>query len=98
MILLACNAILGLTSFEVIPDGVDAADEQAMTEAGATCEGGQTADVDLKVVCYPCTPLVTEQLLNACTGAQCIPFDRARLTRLLPNGDLPPLPPDPDGG
>jgi hypothetical protein len=84
---LACNGLLGLGDFAVS----DADD-------GGTCADGQTSDADLAVVCYPCNPLTPAQLLNACTGAQCLPFDRARLTKLLPDGGLPPLPPDPDGG
>ena len=97
-IVLACNSILGLTDFAVKPDPADATDEQTVTGDSSTCADGGTSDADLKAVCYPCNPLTTEQLLNACTGAQCIPFDRARLTKLLPDGGLPALPPDPDGG
>jgi hypothetical protein len=99
-IVLACNSILGLSDFAVTPDVADATDEQTRMpgDDSGTCADGETSDADLAVVCYPCNPLTTEQLLNACTGAQCIPFDRARLTKLLPDGGLPSLPPDPDGG
>lgn len=98
-IALACNSILGLGDFAVTPDVPDATDEQPMTAGDGACADGETSDADLAVVCYPCNPLTTEQLLNACTGAQCLPFDRARLTKLLPDGGLPPLPPpDPDAG
>jgi hypothetical protein len=96
-IVLACNSILGLSDFNVTPDSGDASDETGTGDSG-TCKDGDTSDADLATVCYPCNPLTTEQLLNACTGAQCLPFDRARLTSLLPDGGLPSLPPDPDGG
>jgi hypothetical protein len=97
---IACNSLLGLTDFEITPDPTDASDETFGDTEGGTvgCAEGGTSDVDLRLECYPCTPLTNEQLLNACTTAQCIPFDRARLTNLLPDGGLPPLPPDPDGG
>jgi hypothetical protein len=98
-IVLACNSILGLGDFAVTPDPADATDEQVATgDAGGSCPDSGISNADLSAVCYPCSPLTTEQLLNACTGAQCIPFDRARLTKLLPDGGLPELPPDLDGG
>ena len=52
----------------------------------------QTCDVDLTVQCYPCAPSSQAQFLNACTSATCVPFDATRLTHLLPDGGLPPLP------
>lgn len=94
----ACNSLLGLTDFQVTPDATDASDDVVAADGAVTCTDGGAADVNLAEVCYPCTPVVTEQFLNACTGAQCVPFDRARVTRLLPDGALPPLPPDPDAG
>jgi hypothetical protein len=43
--------------------------------------------------CYSCIPTTPIEFLNACTSAACVPFDDAtRLTRLLPDGGLPPLP------
>jgi hypothetical protein len=52
----------------------------------ASCSGDDGA-------CYACTPATTPQFLNACTGATCVPFDDVgRLTHLLPDGSLPPLP------
>ena len=97
-VVLACNSLLGLTDFDVLPDGPDAGEETSTSDGAPTCVDGESADADLRAVCYPCVPLVTEQFLNACTGAQCVPFDRGRLTRLLADGGLPSLPPDPDGG
>jgi hypothetical protein len=92
---------LGLSDFEVTPDPVESgAVETSPPDLDATtgCADGQTSDVDLKVECYPCNPLTTEQILNACTGAQCIPFDNKRVTSLTPDGKLPALPPALDGG
>ena len=94
----ACNGLLGLGDFAVTPDPADATLDQSTSGGDGACADGETSDADLAAVCYPCNPLTTEQLLNACTGAQCIPFDRARLTKLLPDGGLPALPPDLDGG
>jgi len=43
--------------------------------------------------CYSCTPVDIGTLESACTNSACTPFDNsARLTRLLPNGQLPALP------
>lgn len=43
--------------------------------------------------CFGCTPKVTSDFQNACSDATCTPFDDAkRLTRLTPDGGLPPLP------
>jgi hypothetical protein len=44
--------------------------------------------------CFSCTPSSTPQFENACTNATCAPFDnKTRLTKLNPDGSLPPLPP-----
>lgn len=43
--------------------------------------------------CFGCTPRVTRDFQNACSDATCAPFDDAtRLTKLTPDGGLPPLP------
>lgn len=42
--------------------------------------------------CYACPPKVDEQFLNACTAAQCAPFDNVTRLPLYNNGNLPPLP------
>jgi hypothetical protein len=43
--------------------------------------------------CFGCTPKVTRDFQSACTDATCAPFDDAkRLTKLTPDGGLPPLP------
>lgn len=43
--------------------------------------------------CFGCTPKITSDFKNACSDATCAPFDDAkRLTRLTPDGGLPPLP------
>jgi hypothetical protein len=51
---------------------------------GASCTGDDG--------CYACKPKTTDEFLNACTDAKCQPFDKKRLTHLLPDGGLPPLP------
>jgi hypothetical protein len=115
--LIACNAILGLGSFEVEPNETEAglrdgalggvrdapreartvvlADGRAETTPDGTAEGpAEAAPCGTEAGrCYPCTPTTPIEFLNACTSAACIPFDNAtRLTRLLPDGGLPPLP------
>ena len=84
--------------------GTDASDDGPGTSSGQTADGPDTAsdagaadsatcDVDLTTQCYACSPIETVQFLNACTNATCVPFDdSARLTRLFPDGGLPPLP------
>jgi hypothetical protein len=37
------------------------------------------------------------QLLNACTSAQCVPFDETRVTKQLLDGALPSAPPGSGG-
>jgi hypothetical protein len=51
--------------------------------AGGSCAGGGG--------CYACTPTNTQELLNACTDATCVPFDNSRCTHLSADGGLPPL-------
>ncbi len=82
----ACSSILGLTDYHEVSDG-----GPAPTDAGGSC------DVDLHKVCYPCTPTTNEQFLNSCSGADCVPFDDKRVTKLLADGGLPPAPPGGDG-
>jgi hypothetical protein len=66
----------------------------ASAEAGTDASGDVTnCDVDLGSQCYPCAPTTVIQFLNACTSATCVPFDDVtRVTGLLPDGALPPLP------
>lgn len=42
--------------------------------------------------CYSCPPTKDVEFHNGCTDAQCSPFDKARLTKLNPDGSLPALP------
>ncbi|MFO0553517.1 MAG: hypothetical protein U0271_34360 [Polyangiaceae bacterium] len=43
--------------------------------------------------CYSCAPVKPVEFLNACTDAQCIPYDNTPLQGLLePDGSLPPVP------
>jgi hypothetical protein len=62
---------------------VDAGADAGAADASCVSDGG----------CYACPPTAPEQFLNRCNTAACAPFDnRARLTRLLADGGLPPLP------
>ncbi len=58
----------------------------------ATSPGCQKTGADGHA-CFGCTPKVTSDFETACTDATCAPFDDAkRLTKLTPDGGLPPLP------
>jgi hypothetical protein len=57
--------------------------------AGAAGSGGNCTGTD---GCYSCTPTTNDQFLNACTTADCAPFDNSTLSMLGPSGQLPPLP------
>jgi hypothetical protein len=108
---LACDTVLGLSHYTFRGDESDgetsdasASDASAPGAAdGATALADASGDattcnVDLTVQCYPCVPKVTAQFLNACTNAACVPFDDSkRVTHLLADGGLPPLPAN-DGG
>jgi hypothetical protein len=94
----ACTNLVGLTGYSTRGDsssseggGAALGDAASGTDAQGTNEAGCDDDSS---VCYACTPTTAEQLLNACTNATCVPFDdTGRLTHLLPDGSLPPLPP-----
>lgn len=70
--------------------------------AGSKCSAGFCTDpmgVDCQKTgkdgraCYGCEPMNTQEFHNACTDALCTPFDDSkRLTKLTPDGGLPPLP------
>lgn len=82
----------GVDSGEVLPDGgdldgtvPDGGDAGPDVDAGPDCTGEDG--------CYSCEPTDEGQFLNACNELGCVPFDnRARITRLNPDGSLPPLP------
>jgi hypothetical protein len=59
---------------------------------GADAADAASCSVDLATQCYSCAPATQPQFLNACTSAACVPFDDTRVTLLLPDGGLPPLP------
>ncbi|NUP07293.1 MAG: hypothetical protein HOW73_14660 [Polyangiaceae bacterium] len=52
--------------------------------AGGNCEGPDG--------CFACEPTKNEHFLNACTEAQCSPFDNEARLPLYNGGDLPPVP------
>ncbi len=60
--------------------------------SGGTAGAGGAANCDGANGCYACPPTATEQYLNACTGAQCSPFDNVARWPLYNGGKLPPLP------
>ncbi len=48
--------------------------------------------------CWACEPTTREEYLNQCSSSACTPFERARLTSLLADGGVPPLPAPADAG
>lgn len=60
------------------------ADVTADAAADGSCAPGDGG-------CISC-PTTSAEIINRCTTATCARFDRARLTRLLADGGLPPLP------
>lgn len=94
-----CSPVIGLEGYSTRAEMVDRGEGPTSADAGpesvaeAATDGTTGCDVDLTTQCYACAPTDTPQFLNACTSAQCVPFDDVkRLTHLLPNGRLPPLP------
>ena len=65
-------------------------DQGFCTEASSP--GCQKTGADGRA-CFGCAPRVTSDFQSACTDATCAPFDdEKRLTKLTPDGGLPPLP------
>jgi hypothetical protein len=97
--LFSCQSILGFDDFVVREDAGNGGQDATTTDGGGGGGDGATeasCNVDLATTCYACTPQSTDQYLNACTEAQCLPFDRTRILPLLTaDGGLPPIP---DGG
>lgn len=71
--------------------------------AGSTCQAGYCTDPSSSPdcnktdatgrACFGCKPLTQPEFHTACTDASCQPFDnQKRLTKLTPDGGLPPLP------
>jgi hypothetical protein len=100
----ACSPVIGLEGYSTRAETVERGEGPTSADAGpdsfaeAAADGTAGCDVDLTTQCYACAPMATPQFLNACTSAQCVPFDDVkRLTHLLPKGGLPPLPPEDAG-
>ncbi len=53
---------------------------------------GGAANCDGPNGCYSCPPKTGSQFLNACTSAQCSPFNNVARLPLYNNGNLPPIP------
>jgi len=62
-----CESITGLDEFQLKSTRDDAGLGEACTDPSAFGGNG----------CYRCTPKVLSELLNACTSAECTPFDNA---------------------
>lgn len=64
------------------------------TASGTGGGGGQGGGVncDDPSGCYDCPPVTNDQHLNACTDAQCTPFDNVARLPLYNGGNLPPVP------
>jgi hypothetical protein len=92
-----CSNVLDSGHYHAVPDPDP--DSGPGTNGQAFGPGDAATDVancsvDPTTQCYPCAPATTVQFLNACTSAMCVPFDDStRLTNLMPDGALPPLPP-----
>ncbi len=71
--------------------GPDAFDASAGSDA-PNCNADPLTFTDPSQ-CYGCTPTTSPQFANACTTSGCVPFDDTRLTNLLLDGALPPVPP-----
>jgi hypothetical protein len=95
--LAGCTNLIGLTGFSTESDGGAVGHVDANTVAETSGDAGTDVScTDDDATCYACAPTTTTQFLNACTGATCVPFDDVgRLTLLLPDGALPPLPAPP---
>ncbi len=78
-----CGQILGLSDYH---------ESKTLGDGGAS-----SCDVDLATTCYPCSATTDQQLLNACTNG-CVPFDKKRITNVLADGGLPPVPQVPEAG
>ena len=100
---LGCNAVFGIGDFHVGEgDAVGDAAIEAASEAGEAAPSCSMYDA-AGGRCFPCAPTLDPEFLNACTGAQCVPFDdTTRVSGVLADGGLPPVPdrmvPPTDGG
>lgn len=69
-------------------------DESMNTQdAGVDCSAWNPATGE----CFPCAAQNQLQLLNACTGSMCVPFDESRVTKIM-DGSFPAVPDLPDAG
>lgn len=74
------NAVCDLAGGVCVPDS-----STTTTTSSGGCEGPDG--------CYACPPQTQVQFLEACTDAECIPYDNTQLEGLLePDGSVPPVP------
>ena len=90
------GAALGACSVVVGGDDVQCTADADCTRfaAGSRCVEGvcSAQGCDGPDGCFACVPTTPTELHNACTESRCVGFDPARLTRMNPDGTLPPLP------
>lgn len=55
-------------------------------------DGGEDCWQTEPRVCFQCEPETNAEFLDACTDSQCVPYDNSKLSMLLPDGKVPPLP------
>ena len=93
-----CSTLIGLDGYTTRSEAPDGSQIERPVDASADTLAPISADsasceIDASFECYACTPTQPSQFLNACTTATCVPFDDSvRLTNLLDDGGLPPLP------
>ena len=105
-----CGQLLDASAYHVLSDEGDASSLVDGTSAidsshepidAPSTDGSSdacAASMQDARTCYPCAPTSPAEILNACTAAQCAPFDNASRIAFTSSGALPPLPPLPDAG
>jgi hypothetical protein len=86
----ACSLVLDVDAKQCVVDGDCARFGDAVCAPGGVCVARAVACNG--GACWSCPPATNIQFHNACTDAQCVSFDAGRLTKLEPDGGLPPLP------
>jgi hypothetical protein len=59
---------------------------------GGDTTGSTSTNCDGPNGCFACAPQANKEFLNACTNAQCSPFDNVARLPLYNGGNLPPVP------
>jgi hypothetical protein len=83
---LGCELILGIEEIELGPQGSECWDPKGFAGRGCYRAGEPGCPIE------DADPLETHRrIMNACTPSACLPFT-AELDKIMPGGDLPPLP------